>query len=703
MSRGRFRARVEEARPASAWVLVTVASATLWITNQLGSATVAAQVAMLLFSLWRRQAPFGWQQSPIALNVGMFGVVWVTVSLALDGEPSTISLAHFAALTQGLQLMDSRPRQTEFLLVTLALFQVILASNLTDSVFFPPLLVGFVCAAVWTMLVHTLRTEALEAGDPQGVERALTPGLLRMTLIASALSVLLALVLFVSLPRLRSSVVRGSSLGAALAAAGFSDRVELGEIGRIRQDNTIMLRVETLVGPEPSPTTGYWRGVAFDYFDGRSWSITPSLRHTVPGTVEIGLQFGRSDEPAPSLVQRIVREPVEGGVLFSAGRTREIQGTVRHLERDSSGGLYAANQAGERIRYTVGTRLPQVTDADLADDRAAPDLRHPLRDLQLPELTPRVAEFARSIVDGTETDVERVRRIERHLIQNGRYTDTPPVIDDVSGESPVETFLFGGMAGHCEYFASSMVILLRSIRVPARIVNGFAGGRLNEIGDFFEVTRSNAHTWVEVHYSEAGWVRYDPTPPDLRLAAVPAASFGDQARQLASALELWWFQRVVGFDRSDQIHAIQRAWTAWRKTREQRHDANAQRARRPWADAWRDDLLAVVPWLLVGAVALAALSWRRRAGPRHARVPREYERALRLLRRRGLVRGATTPAREFVHMVRAEVPVAASVAFDALTESYLAERFGGRPPHLQSMRQLAELRDGLRARNTGRD
>ena len=166
MSRRSFRSAVDAPRPASAWVLVTVASATLWITQQLSPGTLIAQVAMILFSLWRRESPFRWQQSPVALNVGMFGITWVTVALALDGEPSTISLAHFASLMQGLQLMDSRPRKTEFLLVTLALFQVILASNLTDSVFFPPLLIAFVCSAVWTMLVHTLRTEALEAGDP---------------------------------------------------------------------------------------------------------------------------------------------------------------------------------------------------------------------------------------------------------------------------------------------------------------------------------------------------------------------------------------------------------------------------------------------------------------------------------------------------------------------------------------------------------
>jgi hypothetical protein len=102
----------------------------------------------------------------VLLNLGMAGIVAATIEVALRGEPSTIALAHFAALAQGLQLVDARPRRTEFLLVALALFQVVLAANLTDSVWFPPLVCAFLFATVWTLLVHTLRSEAIEAGDP---------------------------------------------------------------------------------------------------------------------------------------------------------------------------------------------------------------------------------------------------------------------------------------------------------------------------------------------------------------------------------------------------------------------------------------------------------------------------------------------------------------------------------------------------------
>ena len=274
MSRLEFRAEVPDARPPSAWMLVSVAGATLWITEQLRPWAIAIQVAAILYSLLTRQRPSRWQTSPITLNLGMFGIVGATISLALEGNPATVSLAHFAALTSGLQLIDTRPRKSEFLLVALALFQVILAANLTDSLFFPPLLMVFLVAATWTLLVHTLRTEAIESGNGIEAHRAINSGLLRMTLVASVASVMVALVLFVMLPRMRSSMIRGG-LSSSLAMSGFSDRVELGTIGRIRQDPTVVLRVETLEGEMPPRAQAYWRGLAFDTFDGREWSITP--------------------------------------------------------------------------------------------------------------------------------------------------------------------------------------------------------------------------------------------------------------------------------------------------------------------------------------------------------------------------------------------------------------------------------------------
>jgi transglutaminase-like putative cysteine protease len=674
VSRRESRVAVHEPRPASAWLLVAVATVTLAITGQVAPWALSATAAALGVSLWRRTNPLRWQTHPWVLNALMLAITVGTTVVALSGQPSTVALAHFAATSQGLQLLDARPRRTEFLLVALALFQVVLAANLTDSVFFTPLLVAFVFAAVWTLLVHTLRSEALEAGQARDLPRALTPGLALTTLAASALAVVLAMVLFVALPRLRTNVVRGPMLGGALAASGFSERVELGALGRIRSDPSVVMRVETLEGTPPSTGAAYWRGLAFDTFDGHAWSITPPDRELVPGSAEGGVGLGREPDRY-DLVQRIVREPVEAGVLFRVGDPRGVQGTIRRLERDASGGLYAASQADERVRYTVRSLRAQPDDRTLHGDRATPPERNPGRVLARAPLSAAARALAARIVADARDDADKARAIERYLAAHGRYTDIPPD-PPADGSSPLERFLLGELAGHCEYFASAMVVLAREVGLPARLVNGFAGGRTNEIGNFVVLAQSDAHAWVEIHFERAGWVRYDPTPADLRARVEPPLSFTDRIADVASALELWWFQRVVGFDRSDQIDVLKRAWLAWHG-----RSSESDPPRSAPALAWRaalDRRAWVIGGFAAAALAAAAAEGWRRARRRERETHPCYARALRVLARRGHVRPAGATARAFAREIDSTLPAAAAAAFRDLTEAYLCERFGAR-------------------------
>ncbi|MFQ5417561.1 MAG: DUF3488 and DUF4129 domain-containing transglutaminase family protein [Myxococcota bacterium] len=695
MSRRAFRVDVADPRPASAWALVTVASATLWITQQLAPWVIAIQVGLLLYTLALRTRPQVWQRNDIVLNVGMFFIVGVTIRVALAGGPSTIALAHFAALTQALQLVDARPRRTEFLLVALALFQVVLASNLTDSVFFPPLLMIFLFATVWTLLVHTLRSEALEAGSPhQAASRALTPGLIKMTLFATTGSIALALVLFIVLPRLRSSVVSGSGVAPGMATAGFSDTVALGDLGSIRQDPTVVMRVRTASGEPPSRAEAYWRGLAFDHFDGTSWSITPVGHSIVPGSAEGGVSFGTHPDQF-NLVQVIVREPVEGGVLFGIGEKRLLQGAVRHLETDVNGGLYAAGQALDRVRYTISTERVEWHDPALRQDRAVSPRWDRGRYTQLPDLSPAVAALAHEITRDTDSDAAAVRALETYLFTNGEYSDTPPALDDSSGVSPLEHFLFDDMAAHCEYYASALVMLARSLGIPARLVNGFAGGRRNRFGDFIEVARSDAHAWAEIHYERAGWVRYDATPAVLRFRAEAPISLNERVRELASAMEIWWFQRVVGFDRSDQIRAVKGAWLAWKAQQPSEREIASGSVFSQWQGLVAGPSREIALLLLAFAAALVLL--RRRPRAHRPGVPRAYSEALRLLERRGLKRDPATTARQFAATVAGSFPTAGPI-FEELTESYLGERFGGRRDP-RGPKSASELRRQLRAPN----
>jgi transglutaminase-like putative cysteine protease len=691
VTRLEFRVAVSSPRPRSAIAMVALGSATLAVSGQIEALALVLTLAALGWAIARGTRPAPWQRSRWILNGLLAACVVAAVALAQTGRAPIVALAHFALVVQALQLVDARPRRTEFLLVALAIFQVTLGANLTDSVLFPPLLVAFTVAAVWTLVVHTLRAEALEAGEPGAAQRALSRGLERTTLVASLCSVLLSLALFPLLPRVRSGAIFERGFGMQVATSGFSERVELGDIGRIRLDPTRVMRVTTLEGPTPGPSERYWRGLAFDRFDGRRWQVTPPGRLPVQGDPEIGVDLGGPRRRGSRVVQQIAREMIPSGVLFTPGLPAAFRGAVGRLERDANRSLHAPVATGKRVLYHVVAELTEPPEGDLTQDSVESPKGDP-RYLQLPPLDARIAALAEKITAGGASDAARVRAVESWLQTNGRYTDAPPHFGD--GRSPLEGFLLGTTEGHCEYFASAMVVLLRSVGLPARLVNGFAGGHSNALGGFLEVAQSDAHTWVEVPYRKAGWVRYDPTPADLRLAGAEALRDTAGWVDLASAVELWWFRNVVDFDRGHQARAMRSMWSAWHHWR---------KGEAPPEEFGNDTPLSIVmptaPLWVSGLVALAAAALgatlRRRRAQRRARLPAAYARALRLLARRGHVRGEAETARAFARAVAAGVPPAAADAFGHLTDAYLAERFGGMRPAAQAA-ELRALRDSLR-------
>jgi transglutaminase-like putative cysteine protease len=683
-------------RPLASFALVLVSAAALALTGQVSLVALAIHAVAVIAALALRRAPRAWQRSAPLLNCALFGAIAFAAGLWLRGALALVALAHFTHLSQALQLLDARARRSDFLLVALALFQMILAANLTDSILFPPLLLAFLAAVVWTLIVHTLWMEAIAAGEPWSAQVATPPRLVATTLGSTGASLLLGLAIFVFLPRLHSGpILTGAGLGGS--AAGFSDHVSLGDLGRIRSDSTVALRVETVRGTAPPPARAYWRGLAFDRFDGRHWSVTPSTRAPLAMVSDLGVRLDRGTREAP-LQQRVVREPVASGVVFGAGRPLAIAGPLGRLERDANGGLYAPETSQDRVQYEVASDPAQPDLDALRDDHAvAPDPDGD-RYYALPPLGREVGALALSIIADVDGDAARAFAVERWLQQNGRYSDTPPPERSDDPRSPIEVFLLERTQGHCEYFASAMVVLLRTVGIPARLVNGFAGGRENEFGGFVELARSDAHAWVEVPFERAGWVRFDPTPADLRLRNA-GVGWVERARDLAGAAEHWWYQHVVEFDRSTQLRALRSTWLAWQRwrlagaTAEPKHAAGAPL--RP------DALIARFARPVLGAaagLAVAAIFWhRRRSARRRGPLPPAYADALAILaRERGLVRAPTVAAREFARSAARAMPPAAAAAFWQLTESYLAERFGGHRA-LHPRRALRALRDSLRA------
>ena len=162
---------------------------------------------------------------------------------------------------------------------------------------------------------------------------------------------------------------------------------------------------------------------------------------------------------------------------------------------------------------------------------------------------------------GAISDLARARAIERHLRVDYGYTlatSRPEVAD------PLAYFLFVRRKGHCEYFASSMAVMLRTLGIPSRMATGFQSGVYNPVTDLWLIRASDAHSWVEAWIPGYGWTTFDPTPPDPKPA--PSACSPAPALYLDAA-ETFWQQWVVSYDL--------RARARWRTASSRAHAAPA--------------------------------------------------------------------------------------------------------------------------------
>jgi hypothetical protein len=167
----------------------------------------------------------------------------------------------------------------------------------------------------------------------------------------------------------------------------------------------------------------------------------------------------------------------------------------------------------------------------------------------------RLQAFAKEIAQSGErpdaSPLEIARRIEHRLKNSGEFgytldmSITDPTID------VVEDFLFNRKQGHCEYFASALALMLRSIDIPARLVSGFKGGDLNEGTGYFVVQQRHAHVWVEA-YINRNWVILDGTPASREESVNSLAPKKNLWRTVADFFSGIWSHHVLGMNMVEQ-------------------------------------------------------------------------------------------------------------------------------------------------------
>jgi hypothetical protein len=217
------------------------------------------------------------------------------------------------------------------------------------------------------------------------------------------------------------------------------------------------------------------------------------------------------------------------------------------VDVDETGSLHSPQYAFAPLTYDVvsETGLPSAGELRRASTNYPEDVR--LVYLRLPELDPRIAELARQVSSAATNNYDRATAIENYLRNNFRYTLDPSAIEP---KDPIVSFLFKSKSGYCEYFAAAMAVMLRTLNIPSRLVNGFQTGSYNRIGKDFVVRARDAHSWVEVYFPKYGWISFDPTPADPN--PIRAAAWDDYI----DALSLFWSEWVINYDFSHQIRLV---------------------------------------------------------------------------------------------------------------------------------------------------
>lgn len=287
---------------------------------------------------------------------------------------------------------------------------------------------------------------------------------------------------------------------------------------RGRPNPSVVMRVR-------APAPDFWRGQTFEQWDGRTWTAADDPGELVDGRNTRITGFDGDPlvrEGGEEFVQTYFLETDLPNLVFAAYRPTQLI-----LDADvwvrPDGALRADTTLPDGSVYTVVSRRLPVTDEILAAQgapgfgRFASAWQDPQmqRYLQLPELPDRLAQLAREITAPFPDVHGKVRAIEAWLGANVAYDLDAPVPPD--GQDAVDHFVFEGRRGFCEQIASTLVVMLRAVGVPARVAAGYTPGERDPFAGVYVVRGDDAHAWAEVWYPLSGWQSYDPT------ASVPLA------------------------------------------------------------------------------------------------------------------------------------------------------------------------------------
>ncbi len=616
-----------------------------------------------------------------ALYIGFFALDYLWISREL--QQSTVHLVCFLAV---MKILTARTNRDYVYTAAISLMELVAAAMLSSSLsFFAYLAIYMVCAIAAFTSAEMRRAMAKQGNVATTASARVGPRLAVLTAFLTAGILALTLGLFVVLPR-TANVAYRRWIPAGRHLTGFSNEVTLGQLGEIQNDSRPVMHVKPYQDSARMPADLKWRGNALGNFDGKRWTDSSTDgRVVLPATTPLTLADDgqRSRRDGVRLLYRVDLNTSESDALFIAGVPEFLNIDNARVIRTATDSYRLSTNPSEMVRYEVSSFVPNglpVRSARLTE-------RQRERYLQVPALDPRIAGLARGWA-GEGSELQRALRLQKHLRADYKYTLEMP---DKESKDPLAEFLFVRKKGYCEYFASAMTVMLRTMGVPARIVNGFQSGTFNPVSGLYVIRGSDAHSWVEAYEPGLGWVTFDPTPS----GPPPGGSrlFAKAAMYLDAA-QTFWQDWVVNYDIGRQVILAGKLeertrgihWPSW-------HAPNLK-SLHSWKSCAKAATACVAIFLFV------FFTWRYFPKWRHGRKLKSgnvsaadatllYERMLRTMKRRGYQKPAWFTPKEFA----ATLPESElSYCVAEFTDRYQALRFGGDPG---AARALGGLLDRL--------
>jgi protein-glutamine gamma-glutamyltransferase len=534
----------EKRREIEALVLAMLAAVPLYFTYTIGMAPLLvfhAAMAGILLRVALGKSPDllpPWLMRALAIAyVPFLFVDWRFLSFSALGASAHLLLFIVAYLPMEA---EHRTRHGLRMLATALIFTASLATSTHITIL--PVVIVFAFLTFRQLMIMSHEESARSLDRPLAVvptSRAAS------FYLAGAMGIGVAI--FPMLPRVRSPFLQGFSGPLPGSSTAVSETIDFTQPRITPTDASVVARVWMEPASRPFFAPIRLRGRIYDRYNNGEWIPTfRGMRDVPPKEGFFPLGRPRGTTAAMSMQLR----PRRGRIFLPVG-TYAFTGLTSRLYEGAAPETYYTYQDGV---LNLSVRLS--TETEPATLKRVVPLVYPLR--------PEVTALARRIVGNETRPEQRAALIEQYLSSNFRYVPNPA---SLAKTMSVDDFLLRERAGHCEYFAAGMVVLLTALDVPSRIAGGYYGGRYNPLGGYYAIRGEDAHAWTEV-WNGSRWVTYDSTPPNLRPGQEAGGALREYLVGMSDSLTFIWDRYVLTFSLADQISLIEdlivatREWVA---------------------------------------------------------------------------------------------------------------------------------------------